>query len=139
MSGFFKKLFKPRSQEQDIDAVAERITMFMHSCKMHVEQRDLMVPRKYTLFYVYALGAVLAALEEQGGDETTAYAVLLKVIPRTSQLSPSDISSMLGKCMQERSTPSGDNFLRNGHSHYQSWLNKQADVSRKLSELLVKE
>ena len=137
MTGFFKNLFKSRSNEQNIDDLTQDVTMFMHACKMHVEQRDLMVPRKYTLFYVYALGAISARIEDQGGDDTTAYAVLLQVITRTSQLSASDVSSMLGQCMQARNTPSGETFFQQGYENFQAWRSKQRDVSKDLAALLI--
>jgi hypothetical protein len=139
VAGFFTKLFQSRSTEQDIDGIAQQVTLFMHACKMHVEQRDLMVPRKYTLFYVYALGATYAALGDASNTETTAYAVLLQVIPRTSQLESSDISSMIGNCTQARHTEAGEKFFTAGHDDYLSWQSKETDISHSLAKLLLEE
>lgn len=108
----------------------------MHACKTYVEQRDLMIPRRYTLFYVYALGAVYASLNEQH-DETLAYAILLAVIPRTSTLDPKDISSMLGTVTQQSQSDAGRAFMQAGRSDFIAWKSKQADVTQHLARLLM--
>jgi len=134
--GFLKTLFNSKSNDDAIDVHSQHVTLFMHACKPYVEQRDLMIPRKYTLFYVYTLGAVMASLGD-AADETLAYAILLEVIPRTSTLEKTDISSMLGTVTQQRNSENGQQFFAAGENDFHAWKSKQANVSQHLAKMLV--
>ncbi len=129
-----KNPFRRRTQRRDpVKEASQEALQFMHAAKMHIDQRDLTIPRKHLLFYVYAYGVITGIGDETGMDETQALAALLLVLKGMSGLSDPDISNMIGKCMQKAGDAEGSAFVSRGREAIEAWKGGDRSAAKALA------
>lgn len=133
---WLKNIFSNKAADASIEVSAQAVLPFLRAAHQHIDLRYFMTPRHHTLIYCFAYGALGIEATERDMDESRQLAALLLILQTLSEMSPQEISGMLGRCMQALDEKEGHDFVLTGARTYSDWRQAEPTASQILAEKL---
>jgi len=121
--GFLTKfLGSGERRRRRIDNLKDKLDAFMRPSQSLVDSRDMNVPERRGRYALFVYGAIDALAEAHELDETERLAILVMFLRTTARMHEQDVSTLVGRCMNEAGQPRGQAVTDEGFRAMRQWL-----------------